>query len=82
MQFRCLAIGNSWRNSTCSRNLAVCLGVITLVCDNRPRFDVGAYVKQGFEMTAVTGFATCQIEGERETIQVRLDMYLGGEASA
>ena len=82
MQFRCPAIGNSWRNSTCSRNLAVCLGVITLVCDNSPRFDIGAYVEQGLEMTTITGFAAGQVESERETVEVRFDMNFGREASA
>jgi hypothetical protein len=53
---------------------AVCLAVIALVADNCPGRDVRADVEQGLEITAVTGLAAGQVEGQRQTIEIALQV--------
>ncbi|MET3354329.1 UNVERIFIED_ORG: hypothetical protein ABID33_002240 [Xanthobacter viscosus] len=58
------------------------LGVIALVGDSRARRDVGTQIQQQLEDRAVAGLTTGQVEGDRPTVEVALEVDLGGEAAA
>src|SRR4051794_33360631 len=56
---------------------AVCLAVIALVADHRPGRDIRADVEQGLEITAVAGLAAGQVEGQRQTVEIALQVNFG-----
>ena len=56
---------------------AVCLAVIPLVADYRPGRDVRADVEQGLEITAVAGLAAGQVEGQRQSVKIALQVNFG-----
>ena len=56
---------------------AVGLAVIALIADHRPGRDVRADVEQGLERTAVAGLATGQVEGQRQTLEIALQVNFG-----
>ena len=56
---------------------AVGLAVIAFVADHRPGRDVRADVEQGLEITAVAGLAAGQVEGQRQTVEIALQVNFG-----
>jgi hypothetical protein len=56
---------------------AVCLAVIALVADHRPGRDVRADIEQDLEITAVAGLAAGQVEGQRQTTEIALQVNFG-----
>jgi hypothetical protein len=64
------------------RRLAVRPGVVTLVAEHRSRSDVRADVEQDREVAAVAGLAAGQVKGQRQAIEIELQVDFGGEAAA
>ena len=65
-----------------SRQAARFHPIISLVGERRPRRDVGADVKRRFELCAVAGLATGQMEFEWEAVEVGLEMDFARESAA
>ncbi|MFG1294067.1 hypothetical protein V5F45_21255 [Xanthobacter sp. V1C-2] len=61
---------------------ALGLGIIALVGDSRARRDVGTQIQPQLEDPAVAGLTTGRVEGDRPTLEVGLEVDLGGEAAA
>jgi hypothetical protein len=61
---------------------AVGLGGIALVVHRRAGRDVGAEVEENLELHAAAGLAPGQMEGERQTIEIDLEVDLGRESTA
>jgi len=57
-------------------------GVVAFVAENRPRRDVGTDVEQDREIAAVAGLAAGQVEGQRQAVEIGLQMDLGGKTAA
>ena len=64
------------------RGRAIARAVVSFVAHRSPRRDVGAKVQQNFELRAVAGLTLCEVEGERPSIQITLEVDLGREAAA
>ena len=54
----------------------------SLVAHRRAGRDVGAEVEENLERHAVAGLALGQVEGERQTIEIDLEVDLGRESAA
>jgi hypothetical protein len=76
------AIWNDWTNAPLARGFAVGFGVVSLVGQRRPGFDIGADVEQGFELRAVTGLAAGEMELERIAFEVGLEVDFRRESAA
>src|SRR6202795_2433747 len=62
--------------------LAVGLGVITLVAENRPRRDVRTDVEQDFEIAAIAGLTAGEVESQRQSVEIGLQVDFGGKPAA
>ena len=62
--------------------VAIGFGVISFVGDGGAGRNIGAEVEQEFEVAAVARLAAGQMEGERQAIQVDLEVDFGREAAA
>ena len=58
------------------------LGVIAIVGERRARRDIGTQIQQQLEERTVAGFPAGQVEGDRQAVEVALEVDLGGEAAA
>lgn len=65
-----------------SRKLTVGVAVIALVADDRARRDIRTEIEKDREMAGIARLAAGEVEGERQTVEVRFQMDLGGEAAA
>ena len=65
-----------------TRRCAVALAVVASVAHCRPRHDVRPEIQQDLELRAVAGLACGQVEGERQTFEIDLEMDLRREAPA
>jgi len=77
-----LAVRNGGADAAPARCLSVGPGVVTFVAENRPGRDVGADVEQDFEIAAVAGLAASQMKGQRQTIEIGLQVDFAGKAAA
>ncbi len=75
-------VRNDRADAAFSGCLAVGFGVIALVGQRRPGFDVGTDVEQGFELRAVAGFAAGEMEIQRVAFEVGLEMDFRREPAA
>src|SRR5258708_12565308 len=62
--------------------LAVGLGVVTLVAENRPRRDVRTDVEQDFEIAAIAGLTPGEVESQRQAVEIGLQVDFGGKPAA
>jgi len=62
--------------------LAVGLGVVTLVAENRPRRDVRTDVEQDFEIAAIAGLTAGEVESQRQSVEIGLQVDFGGKPAA
>jgi hypothetical protein len=79
-----LIIGPVWNDrayAALSRRLAVGFGVVSLVGQRRPGFDVGADVEQGFELGAISGLATGEMKIERVALEIGLKVDFRRESA-
>jgi hypothetical protein len=58
------------------------VAVISLIRHRDARADVGADVERRFELCAVAGLATCQVEVERVAVEIGLEVDFGRETAA
>ena len=77
-----LAVGDGGADAASARCLAVRLGVVTLVTEHRARRDVGANVEQDLEVAAVAGLAAGQMEGQRQAVEIGLQVDFAGKSAA
>src|SRR5437868_6158481 len=77
-----LAVRNGGADAAPARRRAVGLGVVTLVAEHRPGRDLRPDVEQDFEIAAVAGFATGQVEGQRQPVEIELQVDFGGKPAA
>ena len=69
-------------HAAAARRLAVGLGVVSLVAEHRPGRDVGADVEQDREVAAVAGLPAGEMEGQRQAVEVGLQVDFGGKPAA
>ena len=62
--------------------LAVCLGVVAFVAEHGPGRDVGADVEQDFKIAAVAGLTAGEMEGQRQSVEIGLQVDFGGKPAA
>ena len=77
-----LAVRDGGADAAPARRLSVGLGVVTLIAENRSRGDVRADVEQDLEVAAVAGLATGQVEGQRQTVEIELQVDFAGKPAA
>ena len=77
-----LAVRDGGADAAPARCLAVGLGVVTLVAENGSRRDVRAGVEQDLEIAAIAGLAAGEVEGQRQAIEIGLQVVLGGKPAA
>jgi len=77
-----LAVRDSGADAASARRLSVRLGVVAFVTEHRPRGDVWANVEQDVEVAAVAGLATGQVEGQRQAIEIELQVDFAGKPAA
>jgi len=77
-----LAVRDGGADAAPARRLSVRLGVVAFVAEHRPRGDVRANVEQDLEVAAVAGLAAGQVEGQRQAIEIELQVDFAGKAAA
>jgi hypothetical protein len=77
-----LAVGDGGAYAAPARCLAVGLGVVTFVAENSSRRDVGADVEQDLKVAAVAGFPAGEMEGQRQAIEIGLQVDFAGKPAA
>ena len=68
---------NDRTNAALAGAVAIGFGVVTFVGDGGARQNIGSDVEQEFEVAAVAGFAPSQMEGERQAVEVDLEVDFG-----
>jgi hypothetical protein len=77
-----LAVRDGGADAAPARRLSVGLGVVTLIAENRSRGNVRADVEQDLEIAAVAGLAAGQVEGQRQTVEIELQVDFAGKPAA
>jgi hypothetical protein len=77
-----VAVRDGGADAASARRLSVCLGIVTLVAEHRSRGDVRPDVEQGFEIAAVAGLAAGQMEGQRQAVEIGLQVDFAGKPAA
>lgn len=77
-----LAVRDGGTDAAPARRLAVGLGIVSFVAEHGPRCDVRADVEQDFEIAAVAGLAAGQVEGQRQAVEIALQVDFGGKPAA
>jgi hypothetical protein len=77
-----LSVRDGGADAAPARCLAVGLGVVAFVAENRSRRDVGADVEQDLKIAAVTGLAAGQMEDQRQAVEIGFQVDLGGKPAA
>ncbi len=80
--FGAFAVGDDRADAALAGRLAVRLGIIPLVADNRPGRDVRADVEQEREIAAVAGLAAGQMKGQRQAVEIALQVDFAGKPAA
>ena len=70
---------NDRTNAALAGAVAIGFGVVTFVGDGGARQNIGSDVEQEFEVAAVAGFAPGQMEGERQAVEVDLEVDFHGK---
>ena len=71
------AVWDDGADAAPARCFAVSLAVVALVADHRPGCEVRAEVEQGLEIAAVAGLSAGQVEGQRQTVEIALQVNFG-----
>ena len=71
------AMRNDRTNAALAGAVAIGFGVVTFVGDGGARQNIRSDVEQEFEVAAVAGFAPGQMEGERQAVEVDLEVDFG-----
>ena len=79
--FRVLSVRNDDQGASFPGELAVSGAVIAFVGDDGVGPDIGAEVHQGLEMWTVGGLATGQVEGNRQAVEIRLQVDFRAETA-
>ena len=79
--FGVLPVGNDGQGALSPSALAIFGAVIGLVGDDDAGPDIGAEVQQGLEMRAVRRLAAGQVEGDRQAVEIRLQVDFGAETA-
>ena len=79
--FDVLPVGNDGQGASFPGELAVSGAVIALVGDDGAGPDIGADVHQGLEMRTVGSLAAGQVEGDRQAVEIRLQVDFGAETA-
>ena len=77
-----VAVRDGGADAAATRRPSVGLGVVPFVAEHRSRGDVRADIEQEFKIAAVAGLATGQVEGDRQAIEIGLQVDLGGKSAA
>jgi len=77
-----LAVWDGGADGAPPRCLAVGLGVVSLVAEHRSRCDVRADIEQDFEIAAVAGLAAGEVKGQRQAIEIALQVDFSGKPTA
>jgi hypothetical protein len=77
--FGVFPVGDDGADAAAARRLSVGLGVVPLVAENGPGRDVRADIEQDREIAAVAGLAAGQMEGQRQAVEIGLQMDFGGK---
>ena len=80
--FGAFAVGDDRADAAAARRLSVGLGVVPLVADNGPGADVRADVEQERESAAVADLTAGQVEGQRQAVEIALQVDFGGKPAA
>ena len=76
------AMRNDRTNAALAGAVAIGFGVVTFVGDGGAGRYVGSDVEQELEVAAVAGLAASQMEGERQAVEIDLEVDFGREAAA
>src|SRR3979490_1106025 len=77
-----LAVRDGGGDAAPARRRSLRLGVVAFVAEHRPRGDVRANVEQDLEVAAVAGLAAGQVEGQRQAIEIALQVAFAGKDAA
>ena len=81
--FLLIALVRDYRSDAAlTRQRSIALAGVALISHHRAGRDIGAKVEESLELHAIAGLALGEVEGERQTIEVNLEVDLGREASA
>jgi hypothetical protein len=75
-------VRNHRGDATLARRRTVALSGVSLVAHRGTRRDVRSKIKQGLELRAVARLTAREVEGQRQAIEVDLEVDLGREAAA
>jgi hypothetical protein len=75
------SVGDHRADAAITCGLPIGCGIVALVRDGGARRDVGTKIEQRFEVAAIAGFATGQMEGQGQTVEIGLQMDLRREAA-
>src|SRR5205085_3192684 len=76
------AVGDDGADAALARRRSVGLGVVALVAKHGLGRDVRADVEQEGEIAAVAGLAAGQMEGQRQAVEIALQVDFGGKPAA
>ncbi len=74
--------GNDRADAAGARSLTIGCAIVALVAHGRTRGDVRAKIEQNLKLRAVARLALCQVEGERQSVMIDLEMDLGREPTS
>ena len=82
LAFGVVPVGDDGADAAAARRLAVGPGVVALVAEHGAGRDVRADVEQELEIAAVAGFAPGQMKGQRQPVEIGLQVDFGGKPAA
>ena len=74
--------GNDRADAAGARSLTIGCAIVALVAHGRTRGDVRAKIEQNLKLRAVARLALCQVEGERQSVMIDLEVNLGRESAS
>ena len=77
-----LAVRDCRADTAAASRLAVCPGVVAFVTEHGPGHDVGADVEQNFKIAAVAGLTAGEMESQRQSVEIGLQVDFGGKPAA
>lgn len=75
-------VGDDGSDAARSRGVPIGLAGIAFVADDGAGLNVGSDIEQGFEVAAIEGFATGQVEGDDISGGIRFCVDFRGETAA
>jgi hypothetical protein len=80
--FGVVPVRNDGTDAAAARRLSVGPGIVAFVAENSAGRDVGADIEQDLEVAAIAGLAAGQMKGQRQAVEIGLQVDFGGKPAA